>query len=92
MITCNKLRCKTFIVLCQEIKERLDFNNKIWMLTQYSHSRQVMDLTARAYMPSVSDLVDELPRISNMFDKQVVGNEWRSVQLYKFPHHFKDLK
>ncbi|MPC71174.1 hypothetical protein E2C01_065444 [Portunus trituberculatus] len=49
-----------------------------------------MDPTTRANMPSMSDLMDELPRISNMYDKQVVDNEWRNVQFYKFPDHVKD--
>lgn len=93
MITHIRLRCMTFLIrLCQEIKKRFDFNNKLWMLTRYLHPRQVMDPTARSIMPSLSDLMDELPRISNIFDKQTVDNEWRNVQFYKFPDHLKDLK
>ena len=93
MITDIRLRCRTFLIgLCQEIRKRFDLNNKLWMLTRYLHPRQVMDPTARSNMPSLSDLMDQLPRISNIYDKQAVDNEWRNVQFYKFPDHLKDLK
>lgn len=93
MTTGIRLRCRTFlIVLRQEIKKRFDFNNNLWMLTQYLHPRQVMGLTARTNMPSLRDLMNELPRISNIYDKQAVDNEWRSAKFYKFPDHLKDLK
>lgn len=49
--------------------------NKLWRLARYLHPRTVVEPISRAEMPSLSELMNELSRIANIYDEQTVDND-----------------
>lgn len=79
MIVDIKTRCRTFIIsACQQIRNRFDLDNKLCKLASYLHPKKVMDHTIRTAMPSLSDLIKEVPRINN-HNIQTLDNQWRDI-------------
>lgn len=92
MIADIRNRCRTFfIVLCQEILKRFPLDDNLWRLAAYLHPKRVTDPTTRTQMPSLRDLIDEVPRVDN-YDRQAVDDQWRRIQWHQFPEAMKNPK
>lgn len=92
LIPTVKTTCRDFLIAaCQQIKQRFDFDNKLWALTCYLSPIKMLDHNSRTAMPSITDLMEEVPLI-NTYSKHVLDDQWREIPFYKFPEEINGLK
>ena len=80
------VRCRMFLIkLCQEIKKRFNMNDKLLRNISYLNPLTLLDSKTRENCPSLSDLVDLLPRMRKNSIKQILDNEWRLLDIVNIP-------
>lgn len=91
MILDIKARCRTFIITaCQQIRKLFDINNRLWKLASYLHPKKLMDHTVRSTMPSLSELVKDVPRLYN-YNIQILDDQWRDIVWQQFTDNVKKI-
>lgn len=92
IIVTIKTRCRVFLIeACKQIRKRFDLNNSLWRLASYLHPKKFLDHNIRSTMPSLSDLVREVPRI-NTYSIQTLDDQWRDIAWHHFPDNIKELQ
>ena len=82
MIADIRRRCRQFMVTaCMQIKERFSLDSKLLQLCSTLSITNCMRDDALLSMPTLSDLVVEVPRIYSG-DIQKLDNEWRHFFIY----------
>lgn len=79
MVTDVQSRCRQFMItMCQQLQKRFDLNSQFWRMTSFLCPKTMLDSKTRDLMPSLSDFVNQVPRIysGNLND---LDSEWRNL-------------
>lgn len=85
MLEYVRTRCRTFMVtLCIQLKKRFNMQGELFRLCSFLSPRNVLDIKSRTALPSLTSLVQAVPRIYDS-DVQILDNEWRNLDSVTLP-------
>lgn len=82
-----RVRCRQFLItMCTQIKRRFPLNDNLWKLASYLTPTRALDSGTRLELPTLGDLVKEVPRIyQGNIDH--LDDEWRLLPWHNFPEN-----
>lgn len=86
-------RCRIFLIeVSMQIKKRFDLSSNLWKCVSYLHPKNILDNNLRRTVPSLNELVNELPAVSCSYDTQKIDDQWRDIPWHTFPENIKELQ